>query len=399
MNSRLLFITNRNIITACGELRLIKNRAETLYSVFGIPTDFIALANSKRINAEQKETINAGGSLKVIRQDANKPSIILSSIKLLKKELKKRIKSGKYGAVICSGSGMPSYAKLIKRIDSNIKVYADVHGASEDIVEVVKDSPMKRRLFNRAVYILDKYGIKGSAAYLNGYFVVTKALEKYVKRKFNPKSNANFYIVPCATVNVDDDYYTNYEKYRKLYRAKYNLREYTKVFVYSGGVSSWQCIEETISLYMKIKEIITDSKLIVFSHNKTAVKKIVGNNPDIIVDSYSPDELTKALCLGDFAFMLRTNCVTNNVAFPNKFLEYVQSKMKIITTPYVFEIAIQVKKYNIGFLYDFKDDKKIIKYIEESKLNDDSTVKRVLIDNGFSNRLKQFVGDFEDAIK
>lgn len=398
MNSRILFISNRNIITTCGELRLIKNRAETFYSVYGIPTDFIALANSKRINAKQKETIKAGGNLVVIRQDANNLGSVFAARNRIKKEIENRINTTQYSAVICSGSGMPLYAKHIKKINSKIKVFADVHGASEDIIELVKDGPIKRKMFNRAIYILDKHGLKSSSEYVDGYFVVTEALKGYVKQNFKPKVDAKFYIAPCATVNVDDDYFANYEEYRKVYRAKYNLKETTKVFIYSGGVSSWQCIEETISLYKRIKKEITDSKLLVFSHNRDDIMRIAGNDPDIIIDSYRPDELTKALCAGDLAFMLRTDCVTNNVAFPNKFLEYVQSKMRIITTPYVYEIARQVKHYNIGFLYEFKNDREVVEYIKDSSINDDTTVKSILLENGFTNRLKPFVDDFKDAI-
>ena len=232
MNSRILFISNRNIITTCGELRLIKNRAETLYSAYGIPTDFIALANSKRINAKQKETINAGGSMAVIRQDANNPASLFTARSELKKETEKRIKAAKYSVVILSGSGMPSYAKFIKSIDPKVKAFADVHGASEDIVELVKDRSAKRRLFNRAVYMLDRYGLKSSSAYLDGYFVVTEALRDYVRNNFKPKAEAIFYIAPCATVNVDDGYFANHEEFRKAYRAKYGLKESTKVFIY-----------------------------------------------------------------------------------------------------------------------------------------------------------------------
>ncbi len=39
---KILFITSRNIISTCGELRLIKNRANVLKEAYGYTTDFIA---------------------------------------------------------------------------------------------------------------------------------------------------------------------------------------------------------------------------------------------------------------------------------------------------------------------------------------------------------------------
>lgn len=391
MEPRILFVSNRNILTTCGELRLIKNRAETLYTVYGITTDFIALSNSKRIDSEQKEKIEAGGSVYIIRQDANIPGTIIQARKELKNELSNRLDSGRYCAVIFSGSGMPIYSKYVKSIDPTVKVLADVHGASEDIVELVKEAPMKRRLFNRIIYMLDKHGLKASISYVDGYFVVTEALREYVKINFKTKSNAKYYIAPCATNNVDNDYFEKYYNYRMTYRAKYGLDDSTKVFIYSGGVSSWQCIEETISIYREIKKVITNSKLLVFSHNIEAINRIANNDQDIIVDSYRPNELTKALCSGDFAFMLRTDCVTNNVAFPNKYLEYVQSRMKIISTPYVYEIARQIKENNIGYLYEMNNNLNgLLKYIKESSINSDDVVKKIMKSNSFEVTLKEF---------
>jgi len=53
------------------------------------------------------------------------------------------------------------------------------------------------------------------------------------------------------------------------------------------------------------------------------------------------------------------------VAFPNKFLEYVQSGMSIFTTPNVYEIAEQIKKYDLGVLYNMSGDiSKLISYID-----------------------------------
>lgn len=391
MDSRILFVTNRNIITTCGELRLIKNRAEALYSIYNIPTDFIALAKSERINSVNKEKISAGGDLYVIKQDVKNLKTIFSANKELKSEIAKRIGNNYYSAIVFSGSGMPSFAKYVKRINPRIKVFADVHGASEDIIELVRGLSFSRRLFNWVIYKFDKWGLKCSRKYVDGYFVVTEALKDYVIANFKTKTDVDFFIAPCATINIDELYFEKYSDYRRAFRNKYGFNDSTKVFVYSGGVSSWQCVDETISLFKKIKNELENSKLLIFSHNKEAITRIAGNDPDITVDSYTPEELTKALCAGDFAFLLRTDCITNNVAFPNKFLEYVQSKMKIIATPFIYEVAKQIEENDLGFLYkmDF-EILALIRFLKESNQNSDEVVKKVLELNSFATKLKAF---------
>ena len=82
--------------------------------------------------------------------------------------------------------------------------------------------------------------------------------------------------------------------------------------------------------------------------------------------------------------------MTNNVAFPNKYLEYVKSGLKIITTPYLHEIADQIKKYKIGYLYDMRGSiDRIVNYIETAQhdINED-TVNTVLAQNSFENTLR-----------
>ena len=391
MTQRILFITNRNIVTTCGELRLIKNRAEVLFSQYGVVTDFLALTRSERMDAECKEVINAGGSLSIIKQDAKKPVSILWARRQLKNEIKKRIKLGRYTTVILSGAGIPSYSKFIKKINDSVKIYVDSHGSSEDILELAKTQRIKKRLFYRIVFWLDKFGYWKAAKYTDGYFVVTNALKEYLRKRYKIGDKSDFVIAPCATTNSDEQYYSNYNRYRYEYREKYNIGVSTKVFIYSGGVSAWQCIEETIALYREIKKEVQDVKMLIFSHNKEAIKKIIGDDSDIIVDSYRPEELRKALCAGDYAFLLRKDCITNNVAFPNKFLEYVQSGMRIIATPYVVEIARQIEKNDIGVLYKLDGNyADIIADINSVHKKDWKITQKILCDNSFETTLHTF---------
>ena len=391
MEKKILFVSNRNIITTCGELRLIKNRAEALSAIYGIKTDFLAISSLKRINSDKKEKINAGGNLDVIVRNIMNPFSVLKANISLRNEIKKRIKSDNYCAVVFSGSGLQVYAKYIKSLNNNIKIIADIHGSSEDIIELVKESSVIKRVINTIIYRLDIYGLKHSVKYLDGYFVVTEALKEYIIKRYKVSQNSHFFIVPCSTTQIGDFNYDKIEEYRKFYRKKYNLNDSTKVFVYSGGVSVWQCINETIDLYCMIKDKLPNTKFLIFSHKKEEIKRILKNTEDIIIDSYPQDELLKALCVGDFSFMLRSNCITNNVAFPNKYLEYVQSGMKIITTPYIFEIANQVGKYDLGFLYKKNENEKdLFEYINLKERNNRSVVEKILWENSFKKTLKKF---------
>lgn len=394
---RILFITNRNILTTSGELRLIKNRAEELYDSFGVATDFIAFQKPTRINSSKKEEIKAGGTTKVYAFAPSRPLKTLRAYKELKEAITEKLESGDYGMVIFSSFLLVHLIRWIKK-DYDVSVVMDLHGAAEDSLELARVSGFKKKVFFNLTYAAITRTYKKYYRYADGSLVVTQALEDYVRDNYVIKDNFHFYHVPCATNSLCFEKNVYIEN-RIAYRKRYNISDDELVFIYSGGVSVWQCVEETIQLYKQLSvQLNKKTRMLVFSHSFDTIKKLADGDESIQIDSYGPDELTKALCAGDYAFLLRKDSITNNVAFPNKFLEYVQSGMHIIATPFVYEIAQQIKDYSLGILYNLDGNiKGIVDY-----LNNDSTnkseysprlINEVLNYNSFENRLPALVSD------
>lgn len=396
---RILFITNRNILTTSGELRLIKNRAEELYNGFGVASDFIAFQKPARINAKNREEIKAGGTTEVYPFTLSKPHKTWAAYKELKKAVKEKLDSGEYGIVIFSSFLLVHLVKWIKK-EYDVSVVMDLHGAAEDSLELARVSGFKKKIFFNLTYAAITRTYKKYYRYVDGSLVVTQALEDYVRKSYVIKDNFQFYHVPCATNSscFEKDVYC---ENRATYRKKYNISDNEIVFIYSGGVSAWQCVEETVQLYKRLSEKLNrKTRMLVFSHSFDTIKRLAAGDESIHIDSYAPDELAKALCAGDYAFLLRKDCITNNVAFPNKFLEYVQSGMRIIATPYVYEIAQQVKDYSLGILYNMDGDiNGIVEYLEkdgEIKYKySPELINKVLNYNSFGNRLPALVADIK----
>jgi hypothetical protein len=396
---KILFLTNRNILTTSGELRLIKNRAEELYNTYGIATDFIALQKPSRINAENKEPINAGGRVDVYPLSISHPFTTISSFKAIKNETINRVLSGDYNMVMISSFALAPLAKVIRKIKPRMPIVMDLHGAAEDSLELAKVAGMRKKIFFYIVYNLISITYRRYYRFASGSMVVTEALEEYVKKNYTIPSNFHFYRIPCATSTTivnEIEYVEN----RKKYRAKYSIADNEIVFIYSGGVSSWQCVEETIQLYKDLsKQINRKTRMLIFSHNIEYIKALAGNDTTIQTDSYGALELSKALCAGDYAFLLRKDCVTNNVAFPNKFLEYVQSGLRVITTPYVYEVYKQVSANNLGEIYLMDNNiSNLVTLINEYQLGSNfnkEKIERVLYDNCFANRIRNLAADIK----
>ena len=392
---KILFVTTRNVLTSSGELRLIKNRAEALFHFFGIITDFIVLQKPDRIASKNKECIDAGGEVMAFPAAFTNPIQMAQSFKTAYQIIKHKLDTGNYGMIIFSGHGFNAWPRKIKKFN-NLPIVFDIHGANEDLVEVAKKSGLLKAMALRASFIIENYLSKNYLSHADGALVVTKALEDYTKIRYRIPAKFKFYTVPCATSSLSIDA-EHYLEYRKQYRKKYGISDDEIVFIYSGGISPWQCIEETILLYKRLQCLIKQkSRLIIFSFNIDSIMNLLAGT-NTIFDSYTPDKLVQALCAGDYAMMLRHDNLTNNVAFPNKYLEYVQSGMSIITTTYVYEIAEQIKQYDLGVLYDMSEDiSKLVSYIDEGRNKKHYNTKQideVLTHNSFKERLKSLAED------
>ena len=327
------------------------------------------------------------------------PFNTLCAYKELKEDVFRLVKTGDYNMVMISSFALASLSKKIKEIAPELPIVMDLHGAAEDSLELAKRSVWKKKVLFHTVYNLIQYTYKKYYRYASGSMVVTEALEEYVKRNYTIALDFKFYRIPCATsTNVvkKEDYLRN----RKQYREKYQIADDEIVFIYSGGVSAWQCVEETIDLYKKLASMLKlKTRMLVFSHNIEHIKAMAGDCTTIQTDSYGADELTKALCAGDYAFMLRQDCITNNVAFPNKFLEYVQSGMCIITTPYVHEIYKQTVENNLGVIYKMDGNTdELTHHILGYRLGcnfDEEKIIEVLKYNSFAERLPKLAADIK----
>ena len=345
----ILLISSRNLYNTSGELRLVKNRTETLLNRYDVSTDFVVLKDKKVLSRPQEEIPNR--SYKLFPHQ-------IVDFKIREKELMRYVKelvrqqAEPFTAIVLSGVLVIPLISELKELTPKTKFFADLHGAFEELIEFPKGSIIKD-LPRKAYYRLAK---RNEARYLkefDGFYAVSKALQKYIEIEYHIEGKP-FFIIPCGIPQTEVDISASVAN-RAKYRAKYNIKDGDTLFIYSGGVSPWQCIEESVRMFERLKQKTSKNiKLLLLSGNKAAIEKY--QSEDIMIDSYSGDEVRKVLCAGDYAFMLRQDLVTNNVAYPNKFLEYVSAGLQVISTTAVRDIADQIVQYKVGQIVDLNGD-------------------------------------------
>lgn len=384
----MLFITNRNALTTCGALRLIKNRAEALFNDYEIATDFIIFQKESRVNSPSREFINAGGDSYVVGYSK---SSFLESLKVFKKTITRKLSDTDYKAIIISQVALYIDVKEIKK-HTSAPILMDFHGAPNDVYESVRKTSILKYSLRRLLTIYNHLCLRYYFKNVDGCLVVSTGLEAYFRKEFSYKESFKFFRVPCSLSKKFNQ--EEFNKYRDKYRKEFGVSENDIVFVYSGGFEPWQCVQETVALYNKVREaLVNQTKLCLFSYEIDKAQAIVPNDQNCILRSFKSDELEKALCACDYAFLLRKDIITNHVAFPNKFLEYIKSNLRIIATPYVYDVAEQIKKYNLGVIIKIDDATTATNYINKTRLekNDSNTIDTVIRLNSFKETLKEVV--------
>ena len=382
---RILLISNRNLYNTSGELRLVKHRTETLMRVYRVGTDVVLLKN-KKVLKKTHETIDAC-SFKLFPHVAFDYWVEKSRMMDYVTSLINGAEQP-YAAIIVSGALLLPLVSQLKALSPNISLIADLHGAYEELIEFTSSSFIMNQMRHFYYWLAKRYE-KRYLKVFDGYFTVSRALKNYIEFEYKIKDKP-FFLIPCGLVEQSIDIQSSQES-RCRYRAKYGFEESDIVFVYSGGVSPWQCIRESVIMFKKLQEKTRVSlKLLLLSGNLDAIKDYQSDS--IIVDSYSGNEVREVLCAGDYAFMLRQDKVTNRVAYPNKFLEYVYSGMQIITTSAVYDAVAQIKEFGIGIIIP-QNGQLPISLVENRKpyLQDIDSRNTLLKSTSFETTLAPFV--------
>lgn len=382
---RLLLISSRNIYNTNGEIRLIKNRANVLYEKYGIITDFICYHDND-VYKNAQEIINEKSEFSLITYSKKNPfSLFLNRKHVIKKAIE-LLSEKDYQSIIVSGEFALFVVKQLRSITKIPFIY-DIHGATDELIEF-KGQGFVNNLYRKLVFRVLRRNEKKYIKEFDAAFVVTEELKHHVIRSFDAQK-LKFFIVPCAKkFNTLD--YNIYLKNREIYRKKYNISNNTILFIYSGGISPWQCIDKTIEIFNEIVLCFPNSKLLLLSNDADGISTTQSN---IIIDSLPYDKVDETLCAGDYAFMIRDDLVTNHVAFPNKYCEYIASGMSIISSPYLKTIAKSIEDNSLGYVLKNNEDiDGLVFFVKNNNKNVDFKLReRILYNYDFENTLIPFV--------
>jgi len=353
----ILFITTRNIYNHTGEYSLIHRRAEALYKYYNIKTNIISFQSKKRVINYNRKLLDSKCYGKIISIGYSIDSIFFNLYNF-KNEIKKYLYNNKPNIIIISGAII--YYNLLNNYkkNDNAMIFYDMHGCVEEIIEY-KHPKLKYIVINYFYYYIVKKIEKKTLSICNGIFIVSNYMKYYLKENYKLGKEIKYFNIPCG-INSENKNCEEILKLRIRWRKIFSIKENELVFVYSGGVSKWQMIDKIIDFFENKINKINGSKIFIFSKDKNYILKIIKdkayNLSNYIIKSLDYNELIGALSACDFGLLIRENTITNNVAFPNKFSEYIAAGLNIIISSSLIDQTAITKKYKLGLIYDSIND-------------------------------------------
>ncbi|WP_161887651.1 glycosyltransferase family protein [Pontibacter russatus] len=268
-------------------------------------------------------------------------------------------------AAICRNVLATNIALTLRKVGLLKKVCYDGRGAIAaewEEYEVVEEESLRKGIakYEKTAVLASDYRM-----------AVSTKLVSYWHERYGYTSKAHI-LIPC-TLSYHFDITLPGEAEIVQLRNEFGYQKDDIILVYSGSTAGWQSFALLQDFLQPLLASNTSVKVLFLSkedENNKAFKDAY--QEQVAIRWLKPDEVNKFLTIADYGILIRENTVTNKVASPTKFAEYMISGLAVIITPDLGDYTQFVINNNCGFVTD-GNDVAILKptaYAERVRLNE-----------------------------
>lgn len=188
---------------------------------------------------------------------------------------------------------------------------------------------------------------------------VSRRMAEHYREKYGVAPKRSL-VMPCFNCALDE----------QLIRKNAHRYE-TPSFVYAGNMAPWQCIDDTLELFKKIKAQIPGSTLTIYTGDKAeACRKLNEHGVEAVVEFRPLDELPAALAKHKYGLIVRDDIAVNNVATPTKMNSYMAAGLIPVYSDVVdaYKENLSGCEYTVPFA-DINDCVRRIKDFERTQVD------------------------------
>ncbi len=254
-------------------------------------------------------------------------------------------------SVIARGPFAASLAMGLKKIGFIHKVCFDARGAY--YAELNEYDVAKSAQLNKNIFQIEKNVVIHS----DFRIAVSNKLVEYWKQKFNYHMNEHV-VIPCTLNSV----YFEYNKTRQQRDALRSSLGYSPediVFVYSGSSAGWQSLKLIDDFLCYLLEGLENAKVLMLIKAIPDNMSVLKKYPERTTAKWVTEaEVADILNSCDYGLLIRESSVTNSVASPVKFAEYLAVGLKVIISSGLGDYSDFVVTHDCGYLagsFDARD--------------------------------------------
>lgn len=167
----------------------------------------------------------------------------------------------------------------------------------------------------------------------------------------------NHSIVPCCYIPQRNTSMTNR-------REELFGKEDVKVFCYAGALTVWNFPRSFLELCHAILKDPSHRLIILSNQIEVLSEHRFLDDPRCIMRSVPHDEVSGYLNASDYGILLRKKAVTNKVASPSKFADYLSAGCRVILSPEIGDFSQFVETHDCGFIYRGRKDNELLQRLD-----------------------------------
>lgn len=154
-------------------------------------------------------------------------------------------------------------------------------------------------------------------------------------------------VIPCS-LGIEEDKKCNKQEIMIDGISKEDI-----IFVYAGSIASWQSFDYLISSLRNILDTNALAKILFLSQSQIEIEALIEEYSDRVFRRWiNHEEVNQYLEFCDYGLLLREESVTNSVASPVKFAEYLNAGLQILISPNIGDYSSFVDEHQCGVIFE-----------------------------------------------
>ncbi len=178
---------------------------------------------------------------------------------------------------------------------------------------------------------------------------VTEKLVDYWHEKYG-YTEGKHVVIPC-TLNSDFAPRVIEEEAKNKARATLGADRDDVILVYSGSISGWQSFPTVYKYLSPFLKKSPKNKIVFLSKAEENIEKLTNEFPGQIIRKWvNHKEVPEVLAACDMGILIREQSITNRVAAPTKFAEYLSAGLPVIISENIGDYSAFVRLNKCGII-------------------------------------------------